>query len=113
MKTATTETVTSLQPLSVDIVNAVLDRLIPAIMEEEAEYIKKLIKQGAIKPEVKEQETNSFSEFVTVNEASKLTGLHRVTLYNLIKKGKLKRYHVGGGKVKFNVNDLKTLYIEG
>ncbi len=107
----TIETVTSLRPLSVDIVNAMLDRLIPAIMEEEAEFIKKLIKQEGIKTEIKEIEEPTKNKFLTEVKACEYLGISRQKLWYLVKAGKLQKYKLSGSSTRYNLDDLNKLYI--
>ncbi|KUI00954.1 hypothetical protein AU189_11490 [Mycolicibacterium acapulense] len=52
---------------------------------------------------------NSTSRKVGVNEAARITGLHRCTIRRYIAEGRLTAYRVGPKLIKINVDDLEAL----
>ncbi len=63
---------------------------------------------AAEKTFLKESFQSQKPEFLTIREVCDLLKITRQTVYNLIEKGKIKRYRVGKS-IRFNISEIEAL----
>jgi excisionase family DNA binding protein len=56
--------------------------------------------------------TNAPKELITINDAKRICGLEKTTLYRLVREGKLRSFRVLGHALRFDREDVLELVQE-